>query len=162
MPKITHGCGSEALALPATVHRFRSRSALAPVLGVGGKKPPAYNLFAKTFGHVDPGFRLAVRLDLACARISAGAAVVLATLDDAGALLVVVLGGESLVGGGGQAEGHEARHSGADDAIGCVHAVLHRICRKGNSRCRSAIPAPNANAQCVCELSRAVHAPLKV
>src|SRR5262245_679442 len=61
----------------------------------------ADDLFARAGRHIDPGFRIAVRRHVAMARVRARRAVVLAGLDDAGALLGVVVGERSRRGAHG-------------------------------------------------------------
>src|SRR5262245_52930758 len=76
-------------------------SALAAVLCIGrGLDAATGDALAHAFGHIDPGFRIVIHVDLTGARVLAGAAVVLAGLDDACALLVVALGGQRVTGAG--------------------------------------------------------------
>src|SRR5262245_1047369 len=53
----------------------------------GGSDARADDLLAQPFGHVDPGFRIAIFADVAMALVLTGGAVVLRCLYDSGALL---------------------------------------------------------------------------
>src|SRR5436190_5681023 len=98
--------------------------AAVDVLGLVGQLSTG-NPFAGAGRHQDPGLGVAVGGGAAGARALARAAVVLAGLDDAGALLGVALGGERHRAGGAEADGDEAGEGAADQGIrGGVHGVL--------------------------------------
>src|SRR5260221_13173621 len=97
-------------------------SALAAMFGeLRGLQTAAGDFFAGALRNRDPGFRVTVHLGSTGARALAGTAVVLAGLDDAGALLRFDLVGSLHTGRGRDAGGEQTSDGGTDDAVGFAH-----------------------------------------
>src|SRR5437868_13011929 len=102
-----------------SVSLLHRRGAAVLIRGIGGDGA-AGDTLARPLGDEDPGFRIAVGVGRAGAGALAGAAVVLAGLDDAGAFFGVVLGGLCGVRGHREGDGDQAGQAAGKEGLGCV------------------------------------------